>query len=381
MAQQLKTDKTLFATTVLMVFFGLIMVYSASSVKAMQDPRYKSATYFVTRQALWLAPSLVVMMFLKLTPYRKLQNPAVAFAAVGSVIILLGLVYFLDPRNHRWLRLGFLNIQPAELAKPAIVLFLAWFVAQRARAINNKHTFLPAAMAVGLVTFGVVIADFGTAVVLGITAAIVFFVAGLEWRYCAALALIALLCSVYAVVSKPYRLARVVQFADPKYSLLDRFDKHGFLKAYMRRSTVTHDTKYQAIQARIAVGSGGPLGLGLMQGIQKLFYLPEPHTDFIYAVICEELGLLGSLGVLTALGLILWRGLRAAIRTEDDFGRYLALGITAMIVVQGLMNISVVLGLGPTKGIPLPMISSGGSSLLSTLALMGMLMNVSENAG
>jgi len=142
---------------------------------------------------------------------------------------------------------------------------------------------------------------------------------------------------------------------------------------------VSHDTNYQGLQSLIAVGAGGPLGTGLMQGKQKLLYLPEAHTDFIYAVIGEELGLIGSVGVLAAFGVILWRGLRASVRAEDDFGKYLALGITTLIVVQAFMNMTVVLAMAPTKGIPLPMLSFGGNSLLTTLALMGMLMNVSEN--
>jgi cell division protein FtsW len=319
------------------------------------------------------------MMFMKRTSYPKLQTPAIAFAAIGTAVMLLALVYFLDPQQHRWLRLrGLPNIQPAEVAKPAIVLFLAYFVAHRAPAINNRHTLWPAVMTVGLVILGVGIPDFGTAVVLGVTAAVVFFVAGLEWRFCGFLLGIALLVGGIFVVSKPYRLARIVHYFDPEYKLTSRFDTQGRMKAYLRDSPV-HDTNYQALQSTIAVGAGGPAGLGLMQGKQKLLYLPEAHTDFIYAVICEEWGLLGSLGVLAAFGLILWRGLRASMRAEDDFGKYLALGVTTMIVVQAFMNMTVVLAMAPTKGIPLPMLSYGGNSLLTTLALLGMLMNVSEN--
>jgi cell division protein FtsW len=190
----------------------------------------------------------------------------------------------------------------------------------------------------------------------------------------------AMLVGGFAIVTKPYRMARIVHYFDPAYKLTDRFDRKGRVRAYLRDSPV-HDTNYQALQSQIAVGAGGPLGLGLMEGKQKLLYLPEAHTDFIYAVISEELGLAGSLGVLTAFCVILWRGLRASIRAEDDFGKYLALGVTTLVVVQAFMNMTVVLAMVPTKGIPLPMISFGGNSLLTTLALMGMLMNVSENVG
>ena len=379
MPQQAKTDKTLFATTVGLVFFGLVMVYSASSVMAMQSPRYHSSTYFVARHAMYLGPALLLMMFLKWKHYLKLQTPAVAFVAIGIVTMLLVLVYFLDPANHRWLRLGFLNIQPAELAKPAIVLFLAYFVAHRAAAINNRYTLWPAVMTIGLVILFVGIPDLGTAVVLAATAGVVFFVAGLERRYCIFLLMIAMLVGGFAIVSKPYRLARIVHYFDPDYKLTDRLDPKGRMKAYLSKSLVSHDTNYQGWQSELAVGAGGPAGLGLMQGKQKLLYLPEAHTDFIYAVVCEELGLAGSLGVLAAFCVILWRGLRASVRAENDFGKYLALAVTTLIVVQAFMNMTVVLAMAPTKGIPLPMISFGGNSLVTTLGMMGMLMNVSEN--
>ncbi|HWQ52782.1 MAG TPA: FtsW/RodA/SpoVE family cell cycle protein, partial [Bryobacteraceae bacterium] len=154
-----------------------------------------------------------------------------------------------------------------------------------------------------------------------------------------------------------------------------------YLTGYLQKSLTSRDTSYQAGQSKIAVGAGGTFGQGLMQGRQKLLYLPEAHTDFIYAVVSEETGLIGSLGLLGGFLIIFWRGLRATVRMPDDFGRYLALGITVFVVVQGFMNISVVLGMMPTKGIPLPMISAGGSSLVATMASLGILMNVSEHAG
>jgi cell division protein FtsW len=173
----------------------------------------------------------------------------------------------------------------------------------------------------------------------------------------------------------------VVKFFDPDFKIIAKFDSNGTLRKRMEQSLVTRDTNYQLEQSQIAVGAGGPTGRGLKNGRQKLLYLPEAHTDFIYAVVAEELGLAGSVGLLLGFGVIFWRGLRAAFRIHDDFGRYLALGVTVVVVVQGFINMSVVLGMMPTKGIPLPMISYGGSSLLSTLALLGILMNVAENAG
>ena len=377
MPQLQRNDRTLFYTTVLMVFFGLLMVWSASSVMA--KLRFQDPLHFVWQQAGALVLAVILMMALKRTHYRKLQGPHVAFAAIGLVLILLAAVYLIDARNHRWLRLGAVGIQPAELAKPAVVLFLAWFVTLRARAINNPHTYLPALLAVGVVTVLIAVPDFGTAAVIVITAAAVFFVAGLDRRYFFVLTAFTVLLGAVAVIARPYRLNRVVQFYDPQYKFVDKIDPQGKIKGYLQRSMTARDTNYQAEQSKIAVGAGGPRGLGLTHGVQKLFFLPESHTDFIYSVVCEEMGLAGSLGILGGFLLIGWRGLRATAGARDDFARYLAVGITTMILVQAFLNISVALAMVPTKGIPLPMISSGGSSLLSTLTMIGMLMNVSEN--
>jgi cell division protein FtsW len=321
------------------------------------------------------------MMALKKTHYRKLQRPGVAFAAIGCALILLFIVYFADSAHHRWLRIGPVGLQPSEIAKPALVIFLAYFVTWRARAINTRYTLMPAALAVGFVILAVVVADLGTAVVLGLTACVVFVVAGLDWRYFAVAAACGAVGVTFFIASKPYRLARVVGYIDPEFKIVEKLDPDERLKTYLQRSLTTRDTSYQAEQSKIAVGAGGIAGQGLMQGRQKLLYLPEAHTDFIYAVASEELGMIGSVGLLAGFLLIFWRGLRATVMVPDDFGRYLALGITTYVVVQGFMNISVVLGMMPTKGIPLPLISAGGSSLASTLASLGILMNVSEHAG
>jgi len=383
MPQRLKTDWILFATVLLLVCFGVVILYSASSIMATLDPRFHSSWHYIVRQLGWAVAAVVVMMLLKNTPYRKYNNSATAFGAIGISLLMLAAVYFVDSAHHRWLRFyGPLGVQPSELAKPALVIFLAFFVAWRGRAINNpRHTLVPAALAVGLVIFAVVVADLGTAVVLGLAAATVFFVAGLQWRYCAIVAGIALLGLLVFIYRDPYRLARLVRFFDPQFKIVERIDRAGTIKTRMEKSLATRDTNYQLQQSKIAVGAGGPMGVGLMNGKQKLLYLPEAHTDFIYAVVGEELGLLGSTAVLLCFGVIFWRGLRTSCRMSDDFGRYLALGATVVVVVQAFMNMFVVLGMMPTKGIPLPMISYGGSSLLSTLALLGILMNVSEHVG
>jgi cell division protein FtsW len=381
MSQRLKTDWILFITVLVMATFGIVILYSASSIMAQLE--FGSSWHFVMRQAVPAILAVAVMMLLKKTNYRKFNNPAVAFSAIGVALMLLVAVYFIDARHHRWLRLtGPIGVQPSELAKPALVIFMAFFVTWRARAINNaRHTLIPAALAVGLVIFAVVVPDLGTAVVLGAAAMVVFFVAGLQLRYCFIVAGVALLGLIVSIFAEPYRLGRVVKFFDPEFKIVSRFDPNGVLKARMQRTLRSSDTNYQLQQSKIAVGAGGPVGMGLMNGKQKLLYLPEAHTDFIYAVVGEEMGLVGSVGLLLGFAIIFWRGLRATFRMTDDFGRYLALGVTVVVVVQGFINMSVVLGMMPTKGIPLPLISYGGSSLLSSLALLGILMNVSEHAG
>ncbi|HUS06468.1 MAG TPA: putative peptidoglycan glycosyltransferase FtsW [Bryobacteraceae bacterium] len=378
MAQKIKTDWILFFTVVVMVCFGIVVVFSASSVMA--ELKYKSSYYFISRQIFWAAVSFLVLMFFKRLDYRKFRNPVWAFAPLGVVLSMLLIAYFADPRRHRWISIGSVGLQPSEFAKPALIVFLAYFITLRMRAINNRHTLLPASLALAVLVAAVAIPDFGTALVLIVTAGVVFFVAGLERRYILlGLAGVGLLAGIL-IVSKPYRMARIIGYVDPEYKIISKFDRAGKIKDYVHTSLATRDPAYQARQSKIAVGTGGALGVGLMQGKQKLLYLPEAHTDFIYAVIGEELGLWGSTAVLVGFFVILWRGLRLFWIAPDDFGKYLALGVTASVVLQALINMSVVLDMGPTKGIPLPMISYGGSSLLSTLISLGLLLSVSERA-
>lgn len=377
MAKRLKTDWILFFTVVVMVCFGLVIVYSASSVMA--QFRYKSGYYFLLRQALFVVPAFLVLMFFKKVDYRKFRSAGWAFGPLGVVVAALVVVYFADPRRHRWLSVAGVGLQPSEFAKPALILFLAWFVARRLHSINNRHTLAPPLLALLFLAGAVVIADLGTAVVLVLTATVVFFVAGIDYKRIALAVGCGALLACGAILAKPYRTARVVQFVDPDYKICDRISPK--IKQWLQSSATVRDTGYQARQSRIAVGSGGVLGVGLMQGKQKLLYLPEAHTDFIYAVVGEEMGLFGSSAILFGFLVILWRGMRLVYIAPDDFGRYLALGITASITVQALINMSVVLDMAPTKGIPLPMISYGGSSLLSTLISLGLLLSVSEQAG
>jgi len=378
---RLRTDWILFLTIVAMVFFGLVMLYSASS--AVAELRYHVAPYyFVVRQIGWAIVSFVVLMYFKRMDYRRLNSPTWAFSGLGIVLGLLVLVYFVDPHAHRWFKLpGVGSFQPSEFAKPALILFLAYFIARRAHIINDRRTIKQALVAVLMLGFMVVVADLGTALVPVITAVIVFWIAGLEGTYMLRVGMIAAALVVVAIASRGYRLGRIIAYVDPDYSKIEMIDPGGHLKAYMQRSTSVRDASYQPRQSRIALGTGGVFGMGLMQGKQKLMFLPDAHTDFIFATVGEELGLWGSTAVIIGFLVILWRGARLFMLARDDFGKYLALGVTVSIVVQALINMSVVVGIAPTKGFPLPMISFGGSSLLSTLASLGMLLSVSENEG
>jgi cell division protein FtsW len=263
---------------------------------------------------------------------------------------------------RRWFGIGGIGIQPSELAKLAAIFFIAALLERRMHRINEVgYAIAPIALLVAAL-FGLIMLepDFGTSMSLVLIAVVMVFAAGLDYRYMLGAALAAMPAMYILVMGTAYRRRRMLTFLNPWEDPLG----DGF----------------QIIQSLIAVGTGGIWGKGLMGGVQKLFYLPEPHTDFIYSVIAEELGLIGATAVLICFCIVTWRGVRVALRAPDAFGALLALGLTTMVAVQAFINISVVLGLMPTKGIPLPFVSNGGSSLLINLVGMGILLNVSQHA-
>lgn len=377
MARKL-TDWTLFFSVLMMTCFGLIMVYSATSISTAIKGGSMEAAFL--RQLSAAIISFVILMYLKRQNYLLLKDPLWAFIPLGLVISLLPMAYFMDGRTHRWIRMPFIQFQPSEFAKPALIVFVAYFLTRRLPAINSRYTLLPAAMTLAVLAGVVLVSDMGTSIAIVIPVIALLYVAGIKRRYLALAAAAAGLVLCIGVVTKPYRLSRVVQFADPNYTWIPKIDPNGYIKEYIGNSNTTRDPGYQIRQAKIAIGSGGALGLGMMQGRQKLLYLPEAHTDCIYALIGEELGLWGASAVLGGYFLIFWRGFRLFWLAKEDFGRFLALGISISLLVQALINISVVLDMGPAKGIPLPLISYGGSSLMSSLISLGILMSVSEDA-
>ena len=377
MARKL-TDWTLFFTVLVMTCFGLIMVYSATSALAALRGGNMEAAFL--RQLGAAAISFVILMYLKRQNYLLLKDPVWAFIPLGLVLASLPVAYFMDPRAHRWIRFSFIQLQPSEFAKPALIVFVAYFLTRRMPAINSKYTLMPAAMTLAVLSVVVLVSDLGTSISLVLPVIALLYVAGIQKRYLLAAAAVAGLVLVAGVAVKPYRLARVIEFADPDYTYIAKVDPGGRIRAYVSNSNSTTEPGYQIKEAKIAVGSGGALGLGIMRGRQKMLFLPEPHTDCIFAVVGEELGLWGTSALLGGYFMIFWRGFRLFWLAKEDFGRFLALGISISFLVQALINISVVLGMGPAKGIPLPLISYGGSALMSTLISLGILMSVSEDA-
>ena len=362
MARKLKSDKLLFTATLLLVCASVVMVYSASAVYAMD--KFHQPTLFLFKQATWAMLGFVLMPVVMRIDYRAYRQPYVIWTLFVLVSLALVAVLF-GPRINgarRWFGVAGIGVQPSELAKIVIIVFVAALLERRMDRIDEAaYSLLPIGLALGLIVGLVLLEpDLGTALSILAIAAVMVFAAGISYRYILGLALVALPTMYILVMGVDYRRRRVLAFLNPWD------DPQG--------------TGFQVIQSIIALGTGGVFGKGLMAGVQKLFYLPEPHTDFIYSVIGEELGLLGTTFVLLCFAVITWRGLRTAMRAPDRFGAFLALGLTAMVSVQAFLNISVVLGLLPTKGIPLPFVSFGGSSLLISMIGMGMLLNVSQQA-
>ncbi len=354
-------DPLLFAAVVGLVGFGIVMVYSASAIYATQ--KFGMATYFLRRDLLWSGVGLVAMTVAMHTDYRVWRR--FSYLLLGTAVSMLAAVLLVGARINgarRWFHIAGVSFQPAELAKLALVIYLAYSLAKKAERVRSFTVgFVPHMIVCGTMMMLLLKQpDLGTAVILGLTTLLLLFVAGAKLSYI----LIAFLGAgplIYqAIVGTPWRMRRMLAYLDP----------------WQYR----YDVGYQITESLISVGSGGLHGLGLGDGRQKLLFLPEAHTDYILAIVGEELGLVGICSVALVFAVIVWRGARAALRARDPFGCYTAFGITAMFGLQALVNIGVVLGALPTKGLPLPFVSFGGSTLVVDLLAMGILLDISRGS-
>ncbi len=362
MARKLQADKWLFAATAGLALFGIVMVYSASAVMALEENG--NQYHYVIKQGVWTAIGFGAMLLMMQFDYQRLRDRRIVYALLGVTVFLL-LAVFAFPRingAHRWIRLAGFSLQPSELSKLTLAIFLAYFLEKRAGEEGSLwRTFVPCVAVTGaLAALILKEPDLGTAMMLAVICVVMCFTAGARLLHLGMAAAPGLVVGAMMLIFVPWRFQRLVTFANPWAD--------------------PQNSGFQVVQSLIAIGSGGTSGLGFAQGKQKMFFLPFAHSDFIFAVIGEELGLFGALMVLTVFGILLWRGVRVALRAPDRFGMLLGLGLVAGVVVQALFNISVVLSLVPTKGIPLPFISYGGSSLVPTLVAMGILLNISQHS-
>ncbi|MBA2493482.1 MAG: putative lipid II flippase FtsW [Acidobacteria bacterium] len=365
MTKKLRIDWFLFVIAASLALFGVIMVYSASAMIALKETQGESQfTYFYKQFSFTLA-GLAMMYLSSKIDYHWYQKSWVVYGLLALTVVLLFSVFNFPSINgaRRWIRYSGYSFQPSELAKIALPVFLAYFLTKNEETIGElKETVLPcAAVFAFLCALILVEPDLGTIIILSAIFTIVYFAAGARILHIGSVIAGCLLIGAIALISSPYRRGRIFAFLNPWEN--------------------ADDAAYQVVQGLYAIGSGGIFGEGFAKGQQKLFYLPYPYSDFIFAVVGEELGLIGTLAVVAAFSLLLWRGVRAALLAPDRFGKLLGVGIITGIIVQALFNISVVISILPAKGIPLPFISYGGSSVVVTLFAVGILLNLSQYTG
>ena len=357
-----RTDWFMFGLAAGLALFGALMVYSASAMMSMKESADASQYTYFLKQSIFVVIGIAAMLVVSRFDYRLLNKRWVVYSILAVTSIALFAVLFFPAINgaQRWIRVGGFSFQPSELAKIALPIFLAWFLAKNKEVVGEiKTTVLPCVGGLALLAGLVMLEkDLGTTIVLCSIFSAVYFSAGAKLMHIGAVAAGLVLIGVGAILFAPWRVARIMAFLDPyKYS---------------------DDEAYQVVQSLYAIGSGGVFGEGFAKGQQKLFYLPYPYSDFIFSVVGEELGLMGTMAVLIAFALLLWRGTKAALSSPDRFGTLLGIGITTGVIVQALFNISVVISILPAKGIPLPFISYGGSSVLVTLIAVGILLSISR---
>lgn len=354
-------DSVLFYTVLILLGIGVVMVYSASAVSA--NVNFDDSYYFLKRQMIWVVLGLGAMVSTMKVDYHVWQRYAKPILFITIFLLILVLIPGMGKvvnGARRWLGAGAFYLQPSEIAKLSMVLFMASSLTRYQERLQYFFRGLLPQLAVLLVIFGLILKepDLGTALSIAGTVFIMLFVSGAKLSHLSALGGVGALAVTAAVLMEPYRLKRLIAFSDPWADPLN--------------------TGYHIIQSLYAIGSGGLFGVGLGRSREKFLYLPEPHTDFIFSILGEELGLIGTLAVLLLFFIFAWRGFRIAMSAQDIFGSILATGLTAMILLQAMMNIAVVTASMPVTGIPLPFLSFGGSALIFTLAGVGILLNISR---
>ncbi|MCX7017444.1 MAG: putative lipid II flippase FtsW [bacterium] len=375
----------IFIVTLTLLTTGVVMVYSSSAAsaarEAMRDdqrssalaPRANDATldmsahsfYYLKRQVVWVVLSIIAMLtvyhFIDYERYRMLATPLLLTAIVALALVFVPGIGIAHKGSHRWIGFGGVQIQPSEFAKLAMVLYMAKKLAEKQDVIRSFwRGFIPMLLVLCIVAGLIVIEpDLGASVVIGLICFTMFFVAGMRRIHLATLGILAALAVVAAVIAEPYRVARVFSYLDPEADI--------------------HGKGWQLYQSLVAVGSGGVVGLGLGRGPQKYLFLSEAHTDFIFSVICEEMGLIGAVIIMTFYVAFIILGICVAYNSSDMYSSLLATGVISMIGIPAFINVAVVTGLVPTKGLTLPLISYGGSSLFSNMLAIGILMNMSRN--
>jgi cell division protein FtsW len=347
-----------------LVGIGIVMVYSASSAVALK--RYGSDFFFLKKQALFSLLGIIALVLCSHMPfriYRSLAYPLLLLALAMLIAVLVSGFGITAGGSTRWLRLGPVSFQPAEAARMALIMYMAYSLSKKQESLRTMSIgFLPHLLMLMLFSVPLLLQpDFGSVVIFGVLVWIMMFVAGVPLRHLLGTLLAMLPLAYFLMINATYRIKRLLSFLDPwQYP-----DGEG----------------YQIIHSLMAFGTGGFWGTGIGKGYQKLFYLPEPHTDFIFAVIGEELGFWGVIFILGLYGLVIWRGMRIAYQCRDSFGMLVATGITTAIALQVSINIGVALGMLPTKGLTLPFLSYGGTSLLLNMASIGILMNIGARHG
>ncbi|MED0660088.1 putative lipid II flippase FtsW [Bacillus smithii] len=363
-------DYSLIIVYIILSLFGLVMVYSASSVTAVQ--RYGvPSDYFYSKQKLHIMVAFLLFAIMAFFPYKALKNSKFLFSMIATITAGLVLIFFFGHVSNNaqsWFRVGSNSLQPAEFAKLAVIIYMSAVYAKKQKYINSfdKGVIPPIILLIFICLLIALQPDFGTAFIIFMIGATVILTSGMKFKNIGKLILLGLVISL--LLSPVVLLKKDKIFTPEKMGRVE-----GFLDPFKQKS----DQGYQLVNSYLAIGSGGIKGLGLGQSVQKLGYLPEPHTDFIMAVIAEELGLAGVVIVLGGIAFLVLRGIYTGIQCRDPFGSMLAVGISSMIAIQSFINLGGILGLIPITGVPLPFISYGGSSLILLALSMGILVNIS----